>query len=98
MFMEGATTIIILTPILIPLVRAVGIDPVHLGVLMCMMTTLAVNTPPVGLSLYTVCGILDVPLKDYVKEMIPFLIATMIMVLALVFMPNVIMFLPNLVF
>jgi len=98
MFMEGATTIIILTPILIPLVRAVGIDPVHLGVLMCMMTTLAVNTPPVGLSLYTVCGILDVPLKDYVKEMIPFLLATMLMVLALVFMPNVIMFLPNLVF
>lgn len=98
MFMEGATTIIILAPIFIPLVKAVGIDPVHLGVLMCMMTTLAVNTPPVGISLYTVCGILDCPLKDYVREMTPFLIASMVMVLTLVFIPNLIMFLPNLIF
>ena len=98
MFMEGATTIILLTPILLPLVKSVGIDPVHLGVLMCMMTTLAVNTPPVGMSMYTVNTILDVSLAEYTREMVPFLIATMIMVLALVFMPNLIMFLPNLVF
>lgn len=98
MFMEGATTIILLTPILIPLVESVGIDPVHLGVLMCMMTTLAVNTPPVGISMYTVNTILDVPLKDYCKEMVPFLIATMLMVLTLAFTPEVIMFLPELFF
>lgn len=98
MFMEGASTIIILTPILIPLVKSVGIDPVHLGVLMCMMTTMAVNTPPVGISLYTVCGIMDCSLKEYTREMIPFLIATMIMVLSLVFVPNITMFLPDLVF
>ncbi len=98
MFMEGASTIIILTPILIPLVKSVGIDPVHLGVLMCMMTTMAVNTPPVGISLYTVCGIMDCSLKEYTREMIPFLIDTMIMVLSLVFVPNITMFLPDLVF
>lgn len=98
MFMEGATTIILLAPIFIPLVKSVGIDPVHLGVLMCMMTTMAVNTPPVGISLYTVCGILDCSLKEYVREMIPFLVAAMIMVLALVFIPDLVMFLPNLIF
>ena len=67
-------------------------------VLMCMMTTLAVNTPPVGISMYTVNTILDVPLKDYCKEMVPFLIATMLMVLTLAFTPEVIMFLPELFF
>jgi tripartite ATP-independent transporter DctM subunit len=98
MFMEGAVTIILLTPILLPLVKSVGIDPVHLGVLMCMMTTLAVNTPPVGMSMYTVNTILDCSLVEYTREMVPFLVATMIMVLGLVFLPNIIMFLPNLLF
>lgn len=98
MFMEGAVTIILLTPILLPLVKSVGIDPVHLGVLMCMMTTLAVNTPPVGMSMYTVNTILECDLGEYTREMVPFLVATMIMVLVLVFLPQVTMFLPNLLF
>jgi tripartite ATP-independent transporter DctM subunit len=98
MFMEGAVTIILLTPILVPLVKSVGVDPVHLGVLMCMMTTLAVNTPPVGMSMYTVNTILDVDLAEYTREMIPFLLATMLMMMALVFLPNITMLLPNLLF
>ncbi len=98
MFMEGATTIILLTPILVPLVKSVGIDPVHLGVLMCMMTTLAINTPPVGISLYTVTNILECPLDEYVREMYPFIAVTVLMVFALIFVPNLIMFLPNLLF
>ncbi len=55
-------------------------------------------TPPVGTALYTVCDILDVPIEEYFKETLPFYAAIIVLVLIMVFIPNVIMWLPNLLY
>ncbi len=98
MFMEGSVVILLLTPILLPMCKSVGIDPVHLGLLMCTVVTMGVNTPPVGMSMYTVNTILDCSLEEYSKSMIPFLTAILLAMGLLAFFPNAVLFLPNLLY
>lgn len=98
MFMEGSVVILLLTPILLPMCKAVGIDPVHLGLLMCTIVTMGVNTPPVGMSMYTVNTILGCSLEEYSKSMVPFLAAILLAMGLLAFFPNVVLFLPNLLY
>lgn len=98
MFMEGAATILILTPVFMPMVTAMGIDPVHFGLIMCTVVTLGNCTPPVGLSMFTVNSILDCSLKEYSKEMIPWLVSFLLAVLILVFFPSPFLFFQRLMF
>lgn len=98
MFMEGTVVILLLTPILLPMCKSVGIDPVHLGLLMCTIVTMGVNTPPVGMSMYTVNTILGCSIQEYTKEMIPFLLIIMIAIGVLAFFPDVVLFIPRLLF
>jgi tripartite ATP-independent transporter DctM subunit len=98
MFIEGSVCILLFTPILLPMVREVGVDPVHFGMIFCTVITMGLMTPPVGLSMYTVCSILECPNADFVKEMAPFLIAIIVQVAVLVFLPDVVLFLPRLLF
>ena len=98
MFMEGSVVILLLTPILLPMRQSVGIDPVHLGLLMCVIVTMGVNTPPVGMSMYTVNTILDCSLQEYTKSMIPFLAAILLAIGLLAFLPDVVLFLPRLLY
>ena len=98
MFMEGSVVILLLTPILLPMCQSVGIDPVHLGLLMCVIVTMGVNTPPVGMSMYTVNTILDCSLQEYTKSMIPFLAAILLAIGLLAFLPDVVLFLPRLLY
>jgi len=98
MFIDSNVSILLLTPIFLPLVTSLGVDPVHFGIIMMTIVTMGVMTPPVGTALYTVCQILDTPLEEYVKEGIPFFFAIIILVLILIFIPNVVMFLPNLIY
>ena len=78
--------------------QSVGIDPVHLGLLMCVIVTMGVNTPPVGMSMYTVNTILDCSLQEYTKSMIPFLAAILLAIGLLAFLPDVVLFLPRLLY
>lgn len=98
MFMEGSVVILLLTPILLPMCQSVGIDSVHLGLLMCVIVTMGVNTPPVGMSMYTVNTILDCSLQEYTKSMIPFLAAILLAIGLLAFLPDVVLFLPRLLY
>lgn len=98
MFMEGSIVIILLTPILIPLIETIGVDTVLFGVIVCVIVTMGIATPPVGVGMYIVCGTLDCKLKDFVKESIPFLIAILIIVAIYLAIPKVILFLPNLIY
>ena len=59
MFLESTVIVLLLTPILVPIVTKAGIDPVHFGLVMMTATTLGGMTPPVGVAMYTVCGLLD---------------------------------------
>lgn len=90
--------LLLLTPIFLPMMKKVGVDPVHFGVLMATIVTMGVMTPPVGSALYTVCGILKCPVEEYTKEALPFFLAVMLEMIVLVFFPNVVLFLPNLIY
>ena len=98
MFIDSNVSVLLLTPIFLPVVKSMGVDPVFFGILMMTIVTMGCMTPPVGTALYTVCQILDAPLEDFIKETIPFYIAVILLVIVLIFIPDVVMFLPNLVY
>jgi tripartite ATP-independent transporter DctM subunit len=98
MFVDSNVNFLLLTPIFLPIVKSVGIDPVHFGVLMATVVTLGVMTPPVGSALYTVCGIINCPVEDYTKASLPFLAAVMLELAILTFLPDVVLWIPNMIF
>jgi len=98
MFVDSNVSFLLLTPIFLPMIKSVGMDPVHFGVLMATIVTLGVMTPPIGSALYTVCGIIDCPPEEYTKESLPFLFAILLELSILVFFPKVVLFIPNMIF
>ncbi|ALA18689.1 MULTISPECIES: TRAP transporter large permease [Chelatococcus] len=97
LFVESTVLVLMLTPIFVPLVTRLGVDPVHFGILMMSVITLGGMTPPVGVAMYTVCGILRCPVEEYFRESLPFLAAIVLVILALALMPGIVLFLPNIV-
>ena len=98
MFIDSNVNIMLLTPLLLPVLTKMGIDPVHFGLCMMTIVTMGCMTPPVGTALYTVCDILDCPIEEYFKETMPFYAAVIALTLVMVFIPDVIMWLPNLLY
>lgn len=98
MFMDGSVIILLFTPIFLPLALKVGWDPVHFGILFCTIITMGNMTPPVGMAMYAVCSVMEVPMSEYIRDMWPWLIATVAMVAILIFLPGVTLFLPKLLF
>ena len=85
----------LLTPILVPVITAAGIDPVHFGLIMMTLVTFGGMTPPVGVSMFTVCGILNVSYKEYTAELIPLALAVFAVVAIMICFPGIVMFLPD---
>jgi tripartite ATP-independent transporter DctM subunit len=98
MFVDSNVNFLLLTPIFLPMVTKVGMDPVHFGVLMATIVTLGVMTPPIGSALYTVCGIIHCPPEEYTRESLPFLGAVLLELAILVFLPQVVLWIPNMIF
>ncbi|AEF83244.1 TRAP transporter large permease [Leadbettera azotonutricia] len=98
MFVDSNVNFLLLTPIFLPMVTSVGMDPVHFGVLMATIVTLGVMTPPIGSALYTVCGIIGCPPEEYTKASLPFLVAVLLELAILVFLPQVVLWIPNMIF
>jgi TRAP-type transport system large permease protein len=96
MFLESTVITLLLTPILVPIVIKAGIDPVHFGLVMMTSTTLGSMTPPVGVAMFTVCGLLKTPLDEYTKEAIPLILAVIALIFTMAFVPQIVLFLPNL--
>jgi tripartite ATP-independent transporter DctM subunit len=95
-FLEGTTILLVIVPVLLPAAQALGIDPVHFGVMAVMNIMIGLVTPPYGLLLFMMVKVAEVPLKDLVREVMPFL-AVMIAALALItFVPDLVLFLPRL--
>lgn len=86
--LDFAPTVLILTPILMPLVKEAGINPVYFGVLFIMNNAIGLITPPVGIVLNVVCGVARVPMGAVIRGVTPFLIAQTIVLFALVFLPQ----------
>ncbi len=98
MFMETTVIALILTPILLPVVQSVGIDEVVFGMIMMTCVTFGVMTPPVGTALYTVSDIMECSIEETVKNGWPFYLAVLTVVAIMVLFPDLVLFLPNLVY
>jgi tripartite ATP-independent transporter DctM subunit len=95
-FLEGTTILLVIVPVLLPTAQLLGIDPVHFGVVAVVNIMIGLITPPYGLLLFMMVKIAGVPLKDLVREVMPFL-AVMIGALALItLVPGLVLFLPRL--
>lgn len=96
MVFDASVIILLLTPILLPIVVEIGYDPIHFGIIFVTLTLLGANTPPVGICMYTVCGILKCDTTEFMKASMPYLIAFLTFVGILFVFPQTVMFLPNL--
>lgn len=92
---DATVLIIMLTPIVLPLVRTLGGDPVHFGIVFIIAATIGNFTPPVGAAMYSVCSILNCGIPAYSRAAAPLFLAVMLVVLALVFLPDLVLFLPR---
>jgi TRAP-type transport system large permease protein len=97
-FIDGSVLIIMLTPIFLPLIRELEGDPVHFGLVFVIAVTIGNFTPPVGSAMYAVCSILKCPIGQYTRESIPFLAAVFLVTALLIFLPGLVLFVPDLIF
>lgn len=98
LFVESTVLVLLLTPIFVPIIKQIGFDPVHFGILTMTIVTLGSMTPPVGVAMFTVCSLMDCKIEDYVRESVPFVAAIVLLVVLLVFVPEIVLFLPNIAF
>ena len=97
-FMEGIAIMILMVPVFMPVIQAVGIDPVHFGVIVTMNLMIGILTPPFGVALFTVAKVGKIPFEDLAREILPFLPGLILVLFLLTFFPSLSMFLPRLVY
>jgi len=95
-FMEPTSVVLILTPIVFPIAVDMGIDPVHLGVLMIVNMQIGLVTPPVGLNLFVTAGIANLSLEDTIKASFPWLIVLLAVLILITYVPWISLVVPNL--
>lgn len=88
--LDFTPTILILTPVLMPVIKQAGIDPVYFGVLFIMNNAIGLITPPVGTVLNVVCGVGKLPMDDAIKGVIPFMVGQMLLLFLLVLFPSLV--------
>ena len=97
MIIDNIPNIMILTPIMLPIAKALGIDPVHLGVFMTCNLAMGMVTPPMGINLFVASGMTKIPLLKLAKATVPFLIAFILCLALIVYIPDLSLWLPSLV-
>jgi len=96
MFIEGGAALIIVAPLLVPVATALGIDPIHFGMIMIVNIMIGGVTPPFGSMMFTTCSVTNVPMSAFVKEIWPFILALLASLLVVTYFPALVLFLPNL--
>jgi len=93
-FMSVIESVLIFTPIMVPMVQMMGIDPLFFGVVMVISLSVGVITPPFGNVIYVLVGITGQPFEAVVKALIPFLVPILITILVLILFPELVTYLP----
>lgn len=97
-FMEPSSILLILAPIFFPIAMHLGIDPIHLGIIMTVNMEIGMITPPVGLNLFVTSGITGMPLWEVVKAAMPWLMIMLVFLIIVTYIPQISLFLPRLLF
>jgi tripartite ATP-independent transporter DctM subunit len=96
-FMEGIAVMLLTIPVFMPLVARVGVDPVHFGVVMALNLMIGLLTPPVGMCLYAVSSISKVPIWPLARELWPYIVALMVCLFLITYIPGIVVWIPNLI-
>ena len=94
--LEGTTIILVILPVLIPTAMALGIDPVHFGVMAVTNIMFGLVTPPYGLLLFMMTKVANVPLREIIREVMPFLGVMLLALMVITYVPSAVLFLPRL--
>ena len=95
-FINTTAAVILITPILLPILIQVGIDPLFMGIVMVVNLAVGMITPPVGLCLFVACNIANISLDKLTRSILPYLIALIILIFVITYIPSISMTLPNL--
>ena len=98
MFMEPTGIILIMAPILFPIATRLGIDPVHLGIIMVVNLEIGMVTPPIGLNLFVTAGITKMSILGVARAALPWTLVLLLFLIIITYVPAITMFLPNLLF
>ncbi|MDF2877975.1 MAG: transporter large permease [Clostridia bacterium] len=93
--MDVSTIQLVFVPMIIPLVKAFGIDLVHFGVVICLNMMIGLSTPPFGMLLFIVSGMSKTPIKRVIKEILPMVMIMIALLFIVTYVPDVIMWMPN---
>jgi tripartite ATP-independent transporter DctM subunit len=96
--MEGASVLVIFVPMLIPLLRAAGINLVHFGVVLVLNLMIGLLTPPVGLILYLMTNLAGVTLEGLLHDLAPMIVALIVVLLTITVFPDLVLWMPNMIF
>ncbi|GEM79088.1 hypothetical protein VSU01S_13330 [Vibrio superstes NBRC 103154] len=97
MFMETISAIIILTPILLPVVKQLGVDPIVFGVILTVNLAIGFCTPPLGVNIFVASQVSNVSIEKISRALIPFLCSMLVLLLAVTFIPSLSLFLTELI-
>ena len=97
-FMEPSSVVMITVPLLLPIATTLGIDPIHFGVVMVVNMEIGMITPPVGLNLFVASGITGLSLKDVIMASLPWSFTILVGLLIITYIPQISLWLPNLMF
>ena len=95
MLIDGIAALVILVPVLMPLVYALQIDPVHFGVIICINLTLGLLTPPVGTGLFIVSSMADIKFERLVKAVFPFIVVSVVVLFIITYIPDIVLVVPR---
>jgi tripartite ATP-independent transporter DctM subunit len=98
MFIEGNAAMLVLIPIFMPMVQALGINDVHFGMVFIFNMAVGSLTPPMGTVMFTTCSITGAKIGDYIRESVPFYLVLLFCLLLITYIPQISLFLPNLLF
>lgn len=96
MFLNSSTILVLTVPILSPILASYGIDPVHFGVVITLNVMIGMLTPPLGVVLYVCADISDVPFERVLKDIVPFYVPLIVVLLLITYIPGLVLWLPNL--
>jgi C4-dicarboxylate transporter DctM subunit len=94
-FMEATSVVLIFAPIMFPIAVALGIDPVHLGIIMTINMEIGMITPPVGLNLFVTSGISELPVTKVIRAALPWLVVLLAALIVVTYVPWVSLVLPR---
>jgi C4-dicarboxylate transporter DctM subunit len=96
MVIETISAVLIMSPMLLPIIKAYGVDPLHFGLIICVNLAIGQCTPPVGVNTFVAAGIAKIPFESTVRWLIPIVGSMIIALLIITYIPSVSLFLPNL--